>query len=400
MHNKCYILFWLSAIIIIAGFQTLYSIDFQVKLTSHYDIKVCSDDRDKDIVVTVGMGNVVFADSLYAFDILIEFDPTMVKFEGPIYQNTLAEYIPKYRDVSIGHESKYIRAIGYTDNPLSGNREIVGFYAKLLTDCDEPITLKIIDFDLTDDFNRTLFIDSVLNIVPFKVVDENKKVEINFNSDSLVFDNYDIANTDVTININPYTERDEMFFDIQFNDDMPFEILNVVSSNPLITIDDFSKVSDNHYEVKINIFGNTNTENALTFVVKETQKSESDVYGKFSITPRVFEECNCYAGFYGSEITLLSKGKKQDTTVSVRNQIDKAFAVYCNNNNIEVANEGKVYINKVEIYDLLGNMIDTYNINGDANVYNFNSTYYKSGYYFMRIVTLNYIVNKSIILYN
>jgi len=369
-------------------------------LTSHYDVKVCSEDKDKDIVVTVGMGKVAFADSLFAFDILIEYDPAQVKFEGPIYQNTLAEYIPKYRDVSIGHETKFIRAFGYTSNPLVGNRELIGFYAKLLTDCDDPVTFKIIDFDLTEDFNRTMIIDSILTIVPYKVADENKKVEINFDSDSLVFDNNDIANTNVTMNINPYTERDEMFFDIEFNDNMPFEIIEVVSTNPLITIDEFSKVSDNHYEVKIKVFGNTNTEDVLTFVIKESYKYETDMTGTFSITPRVFEECNCYSAFQGSEIILLSKGKEKDTTVSVKNQSDNLLTVINRNESIEIINEGNVYINSVQIYDLLGNLVSTYNINGDANVYIFNSTYYKSGHYFMRIVTLDNIVNKSIILYN
>ena len=390
----------MSAIIIIAGFQTMYSFDFQVKLTSHYDIKVCSNDSEKDILITIGMGKVSFSDSLYAFDILIEYDPAQVKFEGPIYQNTLAEYIPKYRDVSIGHESKYIRAFGYANDPLAGNREIIGFYAKLLTDCDEPLSFKIVDFDLTDDFNRTMSIDSVLIVTPTKIVDDEKKVEINFDSDSLVFDNFDVANANVTININPYTERDEMFFDIELNDDMPFEILEVVSTNPLLTIDDFSKISDNHYEVKVNVFGNTNSEGAFAFVVKETKKAEFDVAGKFTVTPRAFEGCNCYSGFEGSEITLLSVGKEQDTTVSVKNQSDNLLTVMYHNDNIVISNEDKVYIKKVEVYDLLGNMVNNYNINGDANVYNFNSTYYKSGHYFMRIVTLDNIVNKSIILYN
>ncbi|MBX3043491.1 MAG: T9SS type A sorting domain-containing protein [Candidatus Kapabacteria bacterium] len=400
MINKIIILFWLSAVLMTAGYRNSLALERVVKLKSHYNVKVCGNDRDKDILVTVGMGAISSQDQFFAFDILIKYNPEKVRFDGPVYLNTFAEFIPMYKNVSVAHETGYIRAFGYSDKALSGDREIIGFVAKYLDDCQSYVEFEIIDFDLTDDFKGKYVVDSSLVFIPERVVDPDKKVEVNLDNEILKFDDTKVLSSKLNVKMNPTTDSEKMFFEIYLDEEKPFTISSVNAISDKISITEFSKIADSKYTLLINLFDYITDEDIIEFTFEEKFKDTVDVETRFTVNPGKFEGCYCYSDFTGDEIKLLSVGEPVDSSVSVRSYFDTKINVNINDGMLNIRNNSGYKIIEVELYDLLGNRVKSLNVNSYSEVLNFSIEFLKSGFYLIKIKTTKREVNKSIIIYN
>lgn len=397
MSNKLNILFWLSAVILIVGFQNIMS-QTEVKLKNHYNVKVCSSDKDKEFLVTLGIGQVLNSDKLYGFDFIVKYDPAKVRIEGPIYLNTISEFT-KYRDVNIGYDSNMVRAFAFSENPLSGDRELIGFYGVILTDCDEPLIFDIIDFEIADDYTKSFSIESTLTVVPDKVRDTEKKVEINLDRNELMFEKNNTNELIVSVKINPYTDLDNIVFDVSLNDDLPFEITDAVSVNDNVVVDSFIKKDINLYELNLNLFDNVSDSQLIKFIIKEKYKSKTDISGNISVSPRDFGNCNCYSEFKGAEALLVSKADSVSTVDVTGNTVNK-FDLSLSNGDLILYNSDNVLVRNIEIYDVLGNMVKNYIINNTNTIITQRLDFINSGAYFFKVSTDVKNVNKSIIIYN
>lgn len=393
------IIFWLSAMLIIAGIQNLVYSQVNAKMTSHYTVKTCSKESDKNFLVTIGLDNISHLDSLFAFDILFEYDPNIVKIEGPIYQNTLSEGL-FYKSVNIGYDYNQVRAFGYSDSPLRGNKELIGFFGSLKSDCPDSIVIKVLDFDLTEDFNKEYVLDSLITIIPQRVSDESKFVEVNLDRDSVIFSDDSLSNTMLSIQISPYNDIEEMFFDIDISDITNVEIYNIVSANENITVDYFEKVSNGKYEMKLRFWDEVINPESISIHLNELYKYDKDSIGFLKVTPRDFGNCNCYSAFKSDSTKLLSYAKKIDTSIStVNDRLNRDIKIYQFKEILEVESNIEDNINNVEIYDILGIKynLDTKNSN---NKYHINISSLVRGTYLLRVLINNKIVNKLIHIYN
>jgi len=95
---------------------------------------------------------------------------------------------------------------------------LIGFFGSLKSDCPDSIVIKVLDFDLTEDYNREYVLDSLITIIPQRVSDESKFVEVNLDRDSVIFTDDSLSNTMLSIQISPYNDIEEMFFDIDITD--------------------------------------------------------------------------------------------------------------------------------------------------------------------------------------
>lgn len=396
-NNK--ILFWLSAIMLIAGFQNVVLCQVVAKLVNQYNTKVCGTEKNKEFLITFGLGQVSKTDSLFAFDLIVEYDPTKIEIEGAIYQNTLSEFL-KYRDVNTGYEFNQIRMFGFSDQPLSGNKELIGFWGRLLDDCNEPIIMKIFDLDLTTDYKPEYVVDSSLIIVPVRVIDTNAFVELNLDSDSLLFVNESVSNTKLSIEINPYDVIEDMFFYIYQNDNVSFNLTSVTSLNELVTIESFEKIDSIQYELHLRLWGDVNRKEIINLAIEELEKSSIDVESQLRVVPRDIGNCNCFSKFTGDSIRLISKAKEIDTTVSVHSKLTPKINLVTKLNIIEIVNESDELIRNVEIYDVLGRIVYSNKVDIDNIKYIIETQFYRNGYYNVRIITNTKEVNKSILIYN
>lgn len=399
MLNSKKILFWMSTIILIVGTQSVIKAQVVARLVNQYNTKVCGTDKYKEFLITFGLGQVKKEDSLFAFDIIVEYDPNKVILEGAVYQNTLSEFL-KYRDVNTGYESNRVRMFAFSDQRLSGNFELIGFWGRIKDDCDEPIEFKIIDLDLTEDYKAEYSIDSSLTIIPERINDSKKFIELNLDSDSLVFDEESVFNTKLSMEISPYTFIEEMFFDIVLNNDVSFDLIDVQSLDELVTIESFEKKTSTIYELHLRLWGDINEKKILNFAISELMKNDLDVISQIKIIPRDFGNCNCYSRFDGDSLQLISKAKEIDTTVSVHTSDVLNLNITQKGYIVEIENQSDDMIKSIVLVDVLGKVV--YYSYEDSDEYNviINTLNYQNGYYNLRIITNKNEVNKSIIIYN
>jgi hypothetical protein len=399
MLNSKKILFWMSTIILIVGTQSVIKAQVVARLVNQYNTKVCGTEKNKEFLITFGLGQVKKEDSLFAFDIIVEYDPNKVILEGAVYQNTLSEFL-KYRDVNTGYESNRVRMFAFSDQRLSGNLELIGFWGRIKDDCDEPIEFKIIDLDLTEDYKAEYSIDSTLTIIPERIYDSKKFIELNLDSDSLVFDEESVFNTKLSIEISPYTFIEEMFFDIVLNNDVSFDLIDVQSLDELVTIESFEKITSTIYELHLRLWGDINEKKILNFAISELMKNDLDVISQINIIPRDFGNCNCYSRFDGDSLQLISKAKEIDTTVSVHTSDVLNLNITQKGYIVEIENQSDDMIKSIVLVDVLGKVV--YYSYEDSDEYNviINTLNYQNGYYNLRIITNKNEVNKSIIIYN
>ncbi|GAB1371852.1 hypothetical protein MASR1M45_19140 [Candidatus Kapaibacterium sp.] len=63
-----------AGVVIFIGTQNALSQDVKARLKSHYSTKVCGTAKEKEYLITVGVGEVKKTDSLYTFDVLLRFN--------------------------------------------------------------------------------------------------------------------------------------------------------------------------------------------------------------------------------------------------------------------------------------------------------------------------------------
>jgi hypothetical protein len=396
-----YIALWLSVVIFItAGTPDVLSQDTTIaKLKSYYIPKVCASEKNKEILITVSIGSIKTSDSLLAFDILVKYDQSKIKIEGAVYLNTMSEYT-KYRNVNIGFDSNLVRAFAYSDIPFSGTRDLIGFYGVLLTDCIEPIDFELLECDLTDDYKKKYVLEKHLFVNPVKQVDIDKKVEINLDRKEVIFDSVKQQEITGSIKISPYMELDELFFDIYLENPKDFEFMDLQIVNDNAVLDSKTKISDNLYEVKLNIFGDVTKSELFKLFYYSSNSTKVDIISKLKITPKEFSNCHCYNSFDSDSTALISKAKS-DTIANVVEEYNKKLNVKYFDGIIEIENEESIEINTINIYDILGNSVYNITVSDRSTLSKFRiNKILTTGTYFVKVAGKNIDINKLIVIYN
>ncbi len=389
---------WLPVLFIFIGTQNALSQDVKARLKSHYSTKVCGTAKEKEYLITVGVGEVKKTDSLYTFDVLLRFNSDDITFEGPVYMNTLVENI-FYRKVSIGHEPNTIRAFAFSDDPFVGNKELIGFIGKVKSDCEKPIELIIEEIEFNDDYKKSYSYDSSFTFTPVRIVDQNKRVVVNSDTDTVHFE-MDDRNKSVNISagINPYTGLDELFFDIVLNDEANKTIIKSIESiSDDVSVDYINELTKNHYEVKLNIFEEINGKEILKVNFEDENKTDEVLMKTLKVSIRDFGNCHCYSEFVEKDITLVSKSDTVE--VSVDDKFDVLDIMY-RDSKIFVSNKSRKFIKSIEMYDLLGNRMLIKDLNVSSDVEFPINGYLNNGLYLMILSTDRENISKSIIIYN
>lgn len=225
---------WLPIVLMIIGSQNAKGQNKIVpQLESTFIVDACTEDNKKEILVLLKIGEVKKTDSLFGFNFEIKYDPSKIRFDNVIWQNTLSEFFDTKQSTIRPDEKAIYGTAGHLDPskpPVSGNLALVALYGVMKTDCPDSSLLEISYLEFTEEFKKV--VDTFQNTKVYSIVSPKpeRKLEMTFNIDSLFFNSDSLAEIELSLNHgdNRLTST-EFLLEIDNED---FWIDDIISSDP------------------------------------------------------------------------------------------------------------------------------------------------------------------------
>lgn len=342
---------------IVAG-KDIFS-ENNAKIIVNKSINLCKDDNTR-FTFSVNIGEVKTTDSLYGFDIEIEYDPTKIRIINVLTGNTLSETF-KEVGFSFGYEENKIKGYATTMEvnivPPSGKIDLIAFFAEWIghTDCTDSTLFKITRLEFTDEFkkkisnygNANAYINAIAGDKDIIAVSTEKKQYNIKSGETLLKINYkiDLPQTSKTNTIK-----------LKFDDS---EILEIQSANNLDKNSTIKNIGKDNIEIEYTELNkSTNIEIIFNYLLKDTITNYK--YGLKSIE---YSECSCINGFTASEIEIT----KDSLFTSIRD--NKEIEYDCRNHTIIINSKN---IQNIKFVDILGREVGYYE-NGMPTTINLNN---------------------------
>ncbi|HRP02222.1 MAG TPA: T9SS type A sorting domain-containing protein [Candidatus Kapabacteria bacterium] len=367
-----------------------------IKLNSHYDVKYCNKLEDtKEVLITIGIGDVKKSDSLYGFNFSIKYDRSKLYFHSKITTNTLTEFAD-FSDMSFGIEKGKIIGYGLNNFTLmSGKKDLIGFYGEYIgTICDNDSALVELEYiEFTDEYQNTVNRLDTIWIKP-------KKVETDYTiTTSFLEDNYNYDSTKTNV-LSLKAESDKLLkydylaYDIQAENNA--YLLNLDNLNKDLELEQYEQ---NEHGFKIVVKMKPEVPfipnlNLFDIKINRTDKI-TDTLSKIIVRPIQLSNCNCYnynkvtgdsirIKYIASKINNVEDDTHELYQVSIHNNV---FSVYSNSNNIT----------KVQLFNSVGEIIINDFINQSSYSKNINLV---NGVYFSLIWVDKKVVTRKILINN
>ncbi len=208
--NKLSILIWLAFFASqITGFSQRKT-NCELSIYGSLKIDVCGNEKAKQFILVMGIGNVQRNDSLFGYNYEISFDNNKVKITDALYFNTLSEFMEaKSASINNSHGKINGYAITFGSEPIYGNKPLAAFNGIWISDCSDTAFFKINYIEFTDEFK--VEIDSLKPAFLLGIVDStnDRNFFLSFNSDEINI-NEDTFYIDCSLRI-PVNSRLENF---------------------------------------------------------------------------------------------------------------------------------------------------------------------------------------------
>ncbi len=332
---------WLLVVFFTISSQNMKSADIcKVYFEINSALDYCGDDSEREIIISVNIGEVTSADSLYGYNFQIKYDTNLIKFTDMLYYGTLSENC-YYKQGSATPGGYFKVAAINIDNMLIGNKPLAAIKGTIKAKCsiDTEIQMNYIDF--TKEFTRDSIELNDIGFVIDKVDKEDRTLKLKFRKDSL-----DLK-LDKKIDLyieKQYSEMNEIMLEfsgnidlldfdkiIPKNSDYQIELIEIKSDTAKIKVKSSSIIYfGNLVSIDTKSIGDTNI------------NAQISVYAKIDTCECVFKIIPAIAKLY----------KYQDSIVNKCNEIDYS------KNTIYYLDGGVLDINKVfnniKIFDSLG----------------------------------------------
>lgn len=369
-----------------------------VKLTSHYKLIYCENNLPKnEILITIGIGEVKRIDSLYGLNFSIKFDNTKIRFESKVILNTLAEFSTD-NDVTFNLEPGKILGYFLSNQPIFGNRELIGFYGKYIGQMCDSTSVQIEYVEFTDDFKKEVNKLDTIWIKPIKYDYKDTKINLNIsNLDTIEYNPNKINKIEGILNLNNSVYIDYLSYKINLNEN--YNITNFsINDNQfeLIEKDYLSGNSTILFTVKnkLNKLSNNLKLFEIEFDKKDLNKSDTSLV---QIIPLQLNNCICTDYKILSTTEKYIKYYKEDTTTSVVDNYNKDDIYYDAHNRILHFKNLKYNANStIQLFNYNGTKIYDNEINNE-NYFNLNLD---NGLYFVIISNSNDLIRRKIFVYN
>lgn len=389
----------LLPIITIGNSGSLFSQnDVKPILSNYYNTRLCGTERNKDVLILIEVGTVSLKDSLYGFDFSISYDPDYLKFETPVFINTISEFF-EWKDINFGMDYGKVKGYALHDFPLGGNKPLIGFAGKYISECSEktPLVLEYLEF--TDDFQRKVSKADTLWIKPDIVVNPDYKYNIGIEQENVIFKEEDAAILNASIEFSTVDNIDEISFDVLINSDNyiieeiypkdnSFEILerNVLQSGLNLNIK-LSETTSPVYDFEI--------------IVRELRKDSNKVYS-LNVVPLQLSQCNCVSEYRGDKIEIRTVIVDDDTTVAGVNDniYSNQVSIFTDDVFITIDNSSELNMKAIHLFNYEGKLLESF-INLDTKQFRINKSELIRGVYFLNIqLSDSEFVKKAVLIYN
>ena len=297
-------------------------------------IDVCGNEKSKQFILVMSIGEVKRADSLYGFNYEIQFDNKKVKFTDALYLNTLSEFMDA-KTANINNTQGKISgyAVTFGLEPIYANKPLIAFNGLWISDCPDTAQFVINYIEFTDEFKVS--IDTLKPAFLIGVVDSTKDRVFKFtvSPDSVRIE----GNTfefDASVQV-PLNSRLN-YFDIEAKYDPNLIMLDsvaVIDSNIEYLISDYN---ENGTTFKFSVKSDDGKVCNLKFFGKS--KNNLDFSTEILFNPVFERECKCVVSSTSDSLIVSRK---------------MASFINEKENNINDIDFGT----SILIYDVMGNLI-------------------------------------------
>lgn len=350
--------------VVIAGTINTYSKELvDVKLTSHFGVTYCqSSEPKKEVLITLGLGDIKRNDSLYGFNFAITYDRSKLYFNSKIVVNTLSEFAD-YSAVSFGLEPNKLFGAAINNIPMYGNKDLIGFYGEYVGElCNDSALIQLEYIEFTDEFQKEVNKLDTIWVKPTKA-ELNYTINPKFSEDVYKYDSTTTNFIPLEINATNVKYLDYIAF-------------NVSAENASYELD-FSNLNDN-YEVSeiikdqnsfdivlkvLNISNITKNTNLLDLLIKRNIK-ETDTNSHIIVKPIKLSDCNCF------DYTKVSSDSiKIDYIQNVSTSIDMNTDVYDTKfyyqDNVLSIDSKLLNIDTIQLFNSVGELLIDDNVNSN-----------------------------------
>jgi len=297
-------------------------------------IDVCGNEKSKQFILVMSIGEVKRADSLYGFNYEIQFDNKKVKFTDALYLNTLSEFMDA-KTANINNTQGKISgyAVTFGLEPIYANKPLIAFNGLWISDCPDTAQFVINYIEFTDEFKVS--IDTLKPAFLIGVVDSTKDRVFKFTvSPDSVWIGENTFEFDASVQV-PLNSRLN-YFDIEAKYDPNLIMLDsvaVIDSNIEYLISDYN---ENGAIFKFSVKSDDGKVCNLKFFGKS--KNNLDFSTGILFNPTFERECKCVVSSTSDSLIVSRK-----------------MATYVNDkeNNINDID----FRNSILIYDVMGNLI-------------------------------------------
>jgi len=347
--------FWL---LLICGSQLMASDGDTAFLRNTRKIDVC-DDAKKSVIITLDIGEISKADSLYGYNFRIDYDNEKIDFHTFLDLNTLTQNF-QYKGANFFNSEGYLEgyAVNLTGTPVSGNKPLFGLFGDYIGDCHDTTYITVNYLDFTDEFVRKyeVFIDAeVIASVEDK---EDRFLKAAFEVDTVSSFNDELkAEALIMLETNPGLRLESAMFEMSVTNSELYQLETVSSISEDVFIND---VVNEDNVLKFRAFFNESFETQLAFKAELKQLDKTFETADLVCNIISVNECSCITRLFNDNAVV--KGVEEDTSTSVVDFFEKGInSYYDKNNEVFIYETESIGIDFIEIYNLNGNLLDVNN---------------------------------------
>jgi hypothetical protein len=371
-------------------------------------VNVCGDESDRRVQVSLNLGEIKAIDSLFSFDIILQYDTAKFWFRTGLYVNTLAEFFD-YKGVNVDSPG-YLRL--YAANMLSpqvvGNKPLIAFEGLFESECPDSMHIKLIyqEIEVSKDLMKRLdFSNDNLTIVAGV-----KETETSFVSTQFLTDTVKEFNEDSTIsvicnlNTNNLDKVNEFDVVIDYDISQNLKLQDINNINDKLTIlGEIENLSDElkaKYKFRVALDEAINDENFLELIFRKS--GNEDNITKLNLNLDNINDCTCATSMKGDSIFIVTE-KDTTTEVVVEYKIENNeynIYGYYNYSNDEFIIDSEIKIKRIMLYDLEGRLIKIIRNNLVEKRIDIDCTDIKFGVYFVNVLLNNGFENNIVLIKN
>jgi len=381
--------------VIIAGtLNTFAKLPVDVTLKSHFNVTYCQSNIPKtEVLVTIGLGDVKRVDSLYGFNFAIKYDRSKLYFNSKITVNTLSEFA-EYADVSFGLEPGKMFGAALNNTPMSGNKELIGFFGEYIGDlCNDSAFVEIEYIEFTDEFQKQVNKLDTIWIKPNRV-ELNYNIGVNLPDSNYIYDKQGINLIPVELNMSNVKYLDYIGFEITSKQDNSYdEIYNLQyrNLNPNLSVYKYEGTPSKYNIIlKVENFSKLQSDNKIFDLEIEKMKNMNltDTMTKVFVTPIKLSDCSCFDYTKVTEDNIPIRYISDNTSVvDIFETVELKYT-----DGLLSLNANDNIINRIQLFNSVGVLI------ADENVYGNKYTKHldlANGVYYSLLWTNKQIITKK-----